>query len=185
MKKLKVYVSENGLNKLNQYLEDYKNEVRTKTKMFLEILADQGIASAKASFFPLNDIGDVSNLIEFRMDLEEATNGYKAVVLAFDIGKIISEWQTKTGGESVEVSPLLMAEFGSGWMADNPLNVSGVGQGTFQPNKGHAHDAKGWWWVDMNGVKHHSIGITPTQPMYHAQQRMLQIMDMVAKEVFK
>lgn len=103
--------------------------------------------------------------------------------MAFDRAKITSVWKTKEGLKSAEVSPLLMAEFGSGQYAQNPNNIVGVGQGTF-PGQKHAFDEEGWYWVGLDDKLYHSYGIDPSMPMYEASQALFETAVRVAREVF-
>ena len=110
-------------------------------------------------------------------------DGCKVIMLASENGKIISSWKTKDGIKTAEVSPLLMAEFGSGRGAENPMKVEGVGQGTF-PNQTHAFDMEGWYWIDLEGNLNHSYGITAKMPMYKARNIIIEKVTTIAKEVF-
>ena len=65
----------------------------------------------------------------------------------------------------------------------NPMNVLGVGTGTF-PGGTHGADPEGWWYMDLDGVWHHSYGMTPKMPMYHASLAIMSNVQRVAKEVF-
>lgn len=186
-KKVKFYVSKNGLNKAINFLDDYKKQINDKTKLFIDFLSDYGKVTIEdniQSSGELNDIGYVTHMIQVEKTLEHPINGYKAIIYAFDVDKVISIWYNSKGRNEAEVSPLLMMEFGSGQMAENPLNVGGVGQGTF-PGQTHADQPQGWYWRDEDGNLYHSKGIVPTQPMYHAQQKLLQDLERIAKEVFK
>jgi len=79
----------------------------------------------------------------------------------------------------------LLAEFGSGWLANiSNWNVPGVGQGTMPNAEGHAFDRDGWWWYDTNGNKHNSYGEKPTYPMHAAMVAMMMEVDRIAREVF-
>lgn len=99
-----------------------------------------------------------------------------------DTTKIKSEWQTKEGVRSAEISPSLMLCFGSGLKAQNPSNVPGVGAGSFGE---HGLDAGGWWYMDLDDVWHHSTGIEPKMPMYKAGKELREKVVAIAKEVFK
>ena len=76
-----------------------------------------------------------------------------------------------------------MIEFGSGFKANNPKDIPGVGQGTF-PNQTHAFDKEGWYWVDLDGKLNHSYGISPEMPMYKASLEVIKEVRTVVKEVF-
>lgn len=167
-------------DEINQLVEDlnaYADSLEYKCMMFVNALAEVGIKTAKAN------VGEYQGLIVFSKEVDFTETGAKAIMIATDGQKVIRSWRYHGGIKSVEVSPLLMAEFGSGWKAKVLSNIDGVGQGTF-PGQTHAFDPFGWWWVDENGEKHHSTGEAPTYPMYSASLAMIYEMQRIAKEVF-
>lgn len=170
-------LSVSSLNALKKQLLDYKAELNRKCEIFVKRLADEGITVGK------QNVGGFGKYITFSMQTEPRKDGCKAIILASENGKIINSWQTEDGIKTAEVSPLLMAEFGSGWGAENPMNVPGVGQGTF-PNQSHAFDKEGWYWIDLDGNLNHSYGIEAKQPMYKATLKIKEKVITVAKEVF-
>ena len=152
-----------SLNKLANDLQDYAQNILTvKVENLVNILADKGISICYAN------VGqEYGSYIAFKKEVEVDGGKCTAYVIGEDTQKITRYWRKDGGTASAEISPLLMAEFGSGFKAKNPLDVSGVGQGTF-PNQKHAFDPHGWWWTDLQGVTHHSEGESPTYPMYSA-----------------
>ena len=165
------------INNLIEDLNAYADMLTTKCLMFVQALADVGIKTAKAN------VGQYQNLIVFSKEVDETETGAKAIIIATDGQKIIRSWQYHGGIKTAEVSPLLMAEFGSGWHAKVLDDVAGVGQGTF-PDQKHAFDPRGWWWVDENGEKHHSTGEAPTYPMHSASVAMVFEIQRIAEEIF-
>ena len=165
-------------------LEEYKKEVRNKTELFLSKLIDAGIDTAKSN------CGEYSGMIVFEKELIPFKDGCEGLLIATDGQKVIRQWMRNGTVVSAEVSPLLMSEFGSGWLAhvmstkDYRANDLNVGQGTF-PEQIHAFDRDGWWWVTPDGERHHSIGEAPTYPMYSAVMAVLVEINSIAKEVFK
>lgn len=177
-KKISVDLSIKGLNDLKIQLLQYKDiEIPNKCKELVIRLANEGITVGK------QNVGGFGKYITFSMQTNPYKDGCKAIMLASENGKIISSWQTKDGIKTAEISPLLMAEFGSGWGAENPMKIEGVGQGTF-PNQTHAFDREGWYWIDLEGNLNHSYGITAKMPMYKASQKIIEIAVKTAKEVF-
>lgn len=174
---LKANLSVSSLNALKKQLLDYKAELADKCEIFVKKLADEGIMVGK------QNVGGFGKYITFSMKTEPRKDGCKAIMIASENGKIISSWQTKDGIKTAEVSGLLMAEFGSGRGAKNPMDIPGVGQGTF-PNQSHAFDKEGWYWIDLDGNLNHSYGITAKMPMYKATLKIKEIVSAVAKEVF-
>ena len=106
---------------------------------------------------------------------------------ATNTGIIKSQWLQKDGSVSeADVSPILMAEFGSGLRANNAKGKQmdpPMGTGTF-PDQTHAEDPNGWWYKDLNEVWHHSYGVTPTMPVWKAYMEMYDLIESTAKEVF-
>lgn len=176
-KTLSANLSAKSLQALQKQLLDYKAELNRNCETFVKRLADEGITVGK------QNVGGFGKYITFSMKTEPRKDGCKAIMIASENGKIISSWQTKDGIKTAEVSPLLMAEFGSGWGAENPMNVPGVGQGTF-PNQSHAFDKEGWYWIDLDGNLNHSYGITAKMPMYKASLEIRNKVKSIAKEVF-
>ena len=190
MKRLNLSLTTpNSLQNTIDYLENYKAEINKKTEIVLNKLLDIGIECAKANS------GQFKDFIIFRKIIEPEIDGYNGIFLAFDDQIIISEWIYHGVMKQVEVSPLLMAEFGSGQYATVKFpNMEGfVGRGTF-PEQKHAFQDS-WWWVDTNpengipyGNKgfyfHESSGTTPTHPMYQATMAMFDEITRIYREVF-
>lgn len=174
----KTDLSVKGIEQLKRELLNYK-EVTLKNllRKYVTELAKEGITVGK------QNVGGFGKYITFSIKVDFTKDGCKALMLAEETGKIISSWQTTDGIKTEEVSPLLMAEFGSGWGAENPMNVPGVGQGTF-PNQTHAFDREGWYWMDLDGNWNYSQGINAKMPMYKASQQIQRIAKSKAKEVF-
>jgi hypothetical protein len=166
----------NDIDGIIDYLNDYSASLEEKALEFCQRLADVGIAVAESN------LGEWQGYVLFHKKVE----GDKVVLIATDKSKVLKVWYTdknQVNERSYEVSPLLLAEFGSGWYADNKLDIDGVGQGTM-PEQTHAFDPKGWFWYDEGGEKHHSIGERPTYPMYSAINGMIIEIQRKAKEVF-
>lgn len=178
MKRLKISLTTpNSITKAVEYLNKYVEDLKNKSDILVQRLIDIGISTAKSN------CGEFQGMIVFEKEMEDLGMG---CLVATDGEKIISEWFRNGDLVSAEVSPLLMAEFGSGWLAQVYFpSVDGlVGQGTF-PNQLHAFDPNGWRWTDKEGNRHHSYGTEPTHPMYSALLAMLLEVDAIAKEVFK
>lgn len=176
-KTFKTDLSVSGIRNLQKQLRDYEKELVSKCERLVRELSETGIETAK------QNTGSFGHYITFSVKTEPNKDGCTGLMLATETGKIISKWKTKDGIKTADVSPLLMVEFGSGWRAENPMNVPGVGQGTF-PDQTHAFDREGWYWTDINGELHHSYGITPKMPMYKASLEMQKTVVEKAREVF-
>jgi len=178
MKRLNISLTTTGsLQKAIEEIESYKNSIKTKAEIFIDRLLDLGIEVAKSSS------GEYTGLIAYTSMKFVDEFDCIGILIAKDRAKIISEWFK--GGQlvSAEVSPILMAEFGSGWFAEVLFAVEGVGQGTF-PGQIHAFDENGWSWTTPNGVRHHSMGTKPTHPMHNASIALINNVMTIATEVF-
>lgn len=179
MKRINISLTTPGsLNSAIEYLKQYKEEISNKTKLFMEELLESGKSAA------IINSGDYKGFIVYKTEISKTKNGYDGMLIATDGKKIERQWYRDGRLVSSEVSPLLMAEFGSGWLSEVLFNVSGVGQGTF-PGQIHAFDEKGWYWTTEDGVKHYSRGEKPTHPMHNAMNEMIQDVERIAVEVFK
>lgn len=159
-------------------LKSYQSELTGKCERIVSELAKEGITIGR------QNTGKFGSYIVFSMNTTTETAGCTAIMLARETGTITRQWKLADDSiKSVQISPLLMAEFGSGKWAENPTGVSGVGQGTF-PGQTHAFDASGWSWKDLDGNWHHSTGMSPTAPMYKAAMKMEQIARAKVREVF-
>lgn len=163
-----------NLDSVIEYLEEYKNGLDEKARLISERLADLGITVAQQ--YAGSGLG---KYVTFAKQI----NG-EEVIFCASSDLITVTWDTKDGVKSADISPVLMCEFGSGQYANNPFdNLQGIGgRGTF-PGQTHADDPNGWWYHNETGW-HHSYGVTPSQPMYHAYIGMLEDIVKVAREVF-
>lgn len=177
-KVFKTKLSISGIKQLKKDLLDYKNNTLPNLlKQYVTELAQEGISVGK------QNVGGFGKYITFSIQTEVSKDGCKALMLASENGKIISTWKSYGEIKSAEVSPLLMTEFGSGWGAENPMQIPGVGQGTF-PGQTHAFDKEGWYWLDEDDNLNYSRGITAKMPMYKASIRIQEIAIKKAKEIF-
>lgn len=176
-KKIRFGLSVSEIQASIKEVKAYQTELNQKCEVFVHRLSEWGIQTAKAN------TGDYDKYISFSAEFEPNTDGCKAIMFATNTGIITSEWQTKEGVKTADVSPLLMVEFGSGLKAKNPAGVPGVGTGTF-PGGTHGNEP-GWWYMDLNDVWHYSTGVEPHMPMFKAAQTMKQQIVSVATEVFK
>ena len=175
--KLQVNLSQKSISHLIGQLKKYGNSLESKTELFVSRLIDEGISVA------YQHTGRYTGYVEFTKELHGGYRQCVGLLVGKDSKPFISTWRVKGGTKSVEVSGILMSEFGSGWLADVIWSVPGVGQGTF-PGQTHATDQGGWWWQDEDGTRHHSIGEPPQYPMYSAEMKMLERIDAIAREVF-
>lgn len=176
--RLKTSISATSLRRLQKEIEDYKKKVIRFTKELSVELSKIGIDVAKAR---ISDSG-YAKYVTFETKISENDANCRAVIIAKDINIIISKWQTKEGVQTRDISPVLMLEFGSGTKAENPLNIQGVGQGTYPPG-GHGNE-DGWYFMDLDGNWHYASGVSPKMPMFNAIKEIKDVYLKKAKELF-
>lgn len=190
---MRVSLDTKELDALADYLDNYARTFEQKVQTFLERLAEKGIEVASVNG------GDFSSYIVYSKKVESGT---KVLMIAKDREEITNSWYASSTSKELRqetISPLLMAEFGSGHYAISAEGeASGLGgQGTL--NKyGHAFDTNGWyWWSDdatsMDGVplnekngrwRFHSRGTHPSQPLHKAVMACIEQVEGIAREVF-
>ena len=180
-RKITFDLSVASVRQAQKELMQYKRDLLAKCETFVTRLSEIGIRVAK------QNLGQFGSYIVFDTEVDDSSDGIKAVLVATNTGLIHSEWRTADGTKSADVSPILMAEFGSGLRAKkNPFGEHmspKMGTGTF-PDQTHAEDPQGWWYQTLDGEWHHSYGVTPTMPMYKASAAIFDNVRTVAREVF-
>lgn len=177
MKNLKLTLNTKSINKAINELKAYKISLSLKNELFVSRLIDEGITIAEMNkgFYGMS--------IVFEKKIENGDATTVGWLIGRDARKIPITWNYYGQPKTAEISPILFAEFGSGWLAEVLFDVSGVGQGTF-PGQEHAFDLGGWSYMTMDGEWHHSKGFKPSHPMYKAQMEMLDRIQEIAREVF-
>lgn len=185
--------SSNSIKNLINQLRKYEDALNSRTKAFLEQLAEKGIHAARTSLAGAGDSGKYSSHITFWKE-DEISGENVSIALYGDGGLITVEWQGPGGTiKSAEVNPMLMEEFGA-WeeatVESYPMSgnkPSGVGRGTF-PGQTHAFQADFTWKeVGSDKVQHatdHRAEMTPSRPMYNAAVEMKAQIIVTAREVF-
>ena len=180
-KTITMTLSQSSIQNAIKELRQYQNDLDRKCEIFCQRLAELGIQTAK------ENTGNFGKYISFTYEVKDRTKGCKAVMVATNTGIIHSEWQTKEGVKSADVSPILMCEFGGG-IHHNPVanpkaGELGFGVGTF-PGQTHAFE-DGWWYPGDDGEWHYTHGVKATMPMYNASTEMLLNILKIAREVFR
>ena len=177
-KKISFNLSARSVKRAAKELLAYKKSLPVKCATFVRSLANKGILVAQ------ENLGEFGKYVTFEVQVDPGRYGARAILVASNTGHITSRWMTKEGKQEADVSPLMMAEFGSGLMANNVrAHEFGMGTGTF-PEQTHAEDPNGWWYMDLDGEWHHSYGIRPTMPMWKAAVEMNDVIVETAREVF-
>ena len=169
-------LSQSSIQAAIKELKAYQNDLDRKCELLCEKLCAEGIQIAQAHI----GSSGFGKYIHLGSEITSEKAGYKAILYMEDTTKIKSEWQTKEGVRSAEVSPMLMLEFGSGLKAENPANIPGVGTGSF----GEHGNEPGWYYMDLEGNWHYSTGVSPKMPMYYTAKELREKVATIAKEVF-
>lgn len=177
-KKISFGLSVSEIDRAIKELREYKNSLDAKCEELCRRLTAEGISIAQAHI----GSSGFGKYIHLSSEIIPEKAGCKAIFFMEDSQKIISQWQNQDGVQSKEISPALMLCFGSGLKAENPTGVPGVGAGSYGE---HGLDPNGWWYMDLNGVWHHSTGIEPKMPMYNAAKELRNKVIETAREVFK
>ena len=189
--KYTVNLNVNELYNLADELEKYADTFEDKVKEFLSRLADVGISVAQANGGVFGSYIVYSKEFKDNTTLYMVANG-EPIVRTWYISSKATEARQET------ISPVLMAEFGSGNFAIEATGeASGLGgKGTLNLY-GHADDVNGWyWWADemrdgeLKKVKDgrflfHSEGLPPYQPLHKAVMACIEQVEGIAQEVFR
>lgn len=167
-------LSVKGLRELQKQLREYKNHILpNNVEYFVSELSKIGYDVA------YKRRGQFQDYISVEKKLVNSKYNYKAkaIVIVFNSAQNIVEWMRGGQVVSAEVNSVLMAEYGSGQHARNGW------RGTF-PNQTHAFEDM-WFWVDLEGKKHSSRGVEPTEPIYWAYINICLEVESVAKRCFE
>ena len=177
-KKISFGLSVSEIERAIKELREYQNSLDAKCQQLCERLCNEGIQIAQVHI----GSSGFGKYIRLSSEITPEKAGCKAIFFMEDTQKIVSKWQNQDGVQSKEISPALMLCFGSGLKAKNPTDVPGVGAGSYGE---HGLEPNGWWYMDLNGVWHHSTGIEPKMPMYNAAKELKEKVVSIAKDVFK
>lgn len=157
------------IEKAQQKLREYKEELHLKNEVFVAKLAELGCESVNTK------LAELDATIPHDDPIGTAYIDNQSL---YDVArmKII-----------VASSMILFVEFGTGIRYAGTVNPKaaelGYGAGTY-PGKGHWDDPKGWTYMDDKGDMHHTYGIKAQIPMYNASVEMRERILEIAKEVF-
>lgn len=177
-KKISFGLSVKEIQNAIKEIKEYQNSLDGKCEELCRRLTTEGISIAQVHI----GSSGFGKYIHLSSEITPEKAGCKAIFFMEDSQKIVSKWQNQEGIQRKEISPALMLCFGSGLKAENPTGVPGVGAGSYGE---HGLDPNGWWYMDLNGVWHHSTGIEPKMPMYNAAKELKNKVVSIAKDVFK
>lgn len=162
-KRIKATLSQSSIQQAIREIEQYKQDVISKTKIFAQRLADEGVILAKVKImeYPAVYTGELLNSI---MDKPGAiiTNG--------------SQWIIYTGCQWAQ-----FVEFGTGITgSENPHPDTGIANWKYDANE---HGDAGWHYY-KDGEWHWTKGM-PSRPfMYETARDLAKLMPKIAREVF-
>ena len=178
--KLDISLNSRSLNHAIGELKRYQESLEPKAQQFVRRLVEEGIKVADSYR------GFYGGYIVFEKEFYQDGNHQVGILIGRNSKEITSVWNKKGKIARADISPILFAEFGAGWLAEvlfDDISTSEVGQGTF-PGQTHAFDPNGWWYMGLNGQWYHSKGFKPSHPMYHAEMEMLGKIFEIGREVF-
>lgn len=176
-KKIICNFSASSFRNAAKYVREYQKSLDRKCEQLCFELCKEGIQIARTHI----GSSGFGRYIVLSSEITPEQAGCKAWIYMEDTQKIVSQWQTQEGVQTKEISPALMLCFGSGLKAQNPANVPNVGTGSYGEQGG---EPGGWWYMDLEGIWHHSMGIEPKMPMYFAGKELRDKVVAIAREVF-
>ena len=156
-KKIKLSLSDKGIDGAIKELEEYKSKIERKSKLLTQRLAQLGASVASLSFSRAFYNGDNDVVISVE---PRGENGYAIIA----------------SGEAV-----CFIEFGTGVGANHPQGAErGFTPGSWSIDHEQQYSKKGYWYY--NGQK--MIGSTPGRGMYDAAKEIRSQIEQIAREVF-
>jgi hypothetical protein len=162
MKKTKIKITLDEIDKAIKDIDKYKNELLKKEKLFLERLADIGVREAS---------------VRFTTAMYDGTNNTEVTLDTTDKGYVII-----AEGESVA-----FIEFGAGvyhntaepYPNTRPNGIVGIGE--YGKGKGKQ---RAWGYKDETGELVITRGNPAAMPMWYASEEMKNAITKIAREVF-
>lgn len=176
-KKFKVDIfSPSSVSRAIKELRGYQNDLTSKTRLLVKMLADKGITVARAR---INE-SPLGKYVSVTTNLSDLQMGTKAILVA--VGEV------KVSDEYADFNTLLAIEFGAGIYynkSPNPKSSElGYGPGTF-PGQIHAFDDGWYYWDEEEQRWRYTHGVRATMPMHLASLEIIREITNVAKTVFK
>lgn len=183
MREFKVDLSESGINKLIDDLNEYKDSLDDKAELFVQKLLDIGITRAESVPGISGSLGThkFERFVWYSKKLDR--NKYGCDGILFGQGRTFNVTWGASGEKSGSINAMMALEFGTAGQAIAPQFKFGVygGRGT-NSFSGYA-DSDEWYFIDGKELKK-ATAITPTRPMMQAMEEMISQMNKIAKEVF-
>lgn len=164
-------LDENSIQNAISQLQDYKQRLHEKNKLFLAELGVVGVETINRNKGEYR-----SHLVAETWHVNFSGRLQRQNIQMKQRGNIKVSWVNKSGIHTANVSPLMMTEYGSGQFA-----VTGH-RGTF-PGQKHAWQDY-WTWTDLDGFEHQTHGFVPTRPMNKVWYTVHSQIPYVARRVF-
>ena len=182
-RKIKGKLSVEGLRKIADQLNEYERvRLQKKCDELVDRLANLGIRVGRA-----NVNTGFKKYITFTKQIEHTNYGAKSLMIAVENGQITSTWDQLGEVRVVNISPLLMAEFGAGVHAASPTQLPDgrmVGRGTYEHGVEPHANQNSWWYMDTEGNWHQGHGVKRTMPIHQAFVEMYKEVYEIAVKVF-
>ena len=164
-----------GANTILKQLEHMKRfGIEKRIRAFLNACGDRGIQVAR------QNSGQYGSYIEFTKEV----NGHTLTVRASDKASIPRQWVYRGTIKVENVSPLMLAEYGSGNFFLNNWD-NGITRDTsiYESNDPmpHANDPVWWWHENFGSPRQYSSGEAPTMPMYNSYITLIQEIEQIAQ----
>lgn len=161
-------------------LQDYKNNLKSKTQIFLERLADKGITVC------INSVQGDSHHFEEMVTFEKKWNDGVLYLIGRNdnLSGLHTEWYDGKGNFHTEtISPILALEFGTAGLA-----IKGHG-GSAAVTGNHIEDTEWYYYTDINENgkpinPHYATAEEAHEPMFKAWEEMVREVNSTAKKVF-
>lgn len=172
-KRIKMELSVKSVENAIKQIEQYKQSLSSKLKIFVERLSEIGIQSINATMLSVAPVDrgdyDCYPLYNERGDAIQGAvivlNGDQVAFIEFSAGITF-------GTSSFDGLP------------NNPNYGQGMGMGTYPSDKGNWSDPEGWFYIGKWGQPVHTYGVRAYAPMYKADMEMRKQLHTIAKEVF-
>lgn len=167
--KIKTKLSTNDILETVKILREYKNTIRFKTALFVQRLAEIGLATIEAHKYSQGD-SDFNDLHSYMLVDEQDTFVRATLMLS---GRHVA-----------------FIEFGAGihynGSAGSSPNPKGSEFGMTIGSYGKGYGANDYWYYfdRETGKGKRSQGTEAAMPMYYADQEILNKVEAIAKEVF-
>lgn len=160
---------EKSVKEAIKQINKYKRDISKKEKLLLKKLGSIGFKEAKVRF---KDAIKLDNASPVHANLRDVSVRKDII----DNRLII----TASGEDVAFIEFGAGIRYGQGYLGERPEGIVGIGEYGF----GQGKNPKGWWY-GRDGKSHHSYGNHPAMAMYYAEEKMIEEIEQIVREVFK